>query len=103
MNGPTVPGWEAVTALLRVFRVPETDIQSRWHTLWVRARAHQLGDPAPDQRPDQPTTITHDPLPGPAGEECASCGSWVVNLERHHAWHWRIENQNPGNPFKKTG
>jgi hypothetical protein len=29
----------------------------------------------------------------PTGYECEDCGSWVVNADRHHAWHWTVERQ----------
>ncbi|GAA4147427.1 hypothetical protein [Actinomadura keratinilytica] len=95
MTGTTVPPWDTVVALLRVFRVPSQEIWKTWHPLWSRARLQVLGADYPEDTPadEAPaaSSASDEPQRPAHGHECDSCGAWVVNMERHQAWHWRLE------------
>ncbi|MFC4536987.1 hypothetical protein [Sphaerisporangium dianthi] len=122
MSGSTgrPPSWTLVEALLREFDICSTDIDGFWRPLWVQAREEvaPLGlsstagtteprtvvpftnvatktepnnDTATRSTPDSRTLEAGDEAPG--GSECEDCGAWVVNPDRHYAWHWNMEKQ----------
>ncbi|MET9250258.1 hypothetical protein [Nonomuraea sp. NPDC003709] len=118
MSGSTgrPPSWTLVAGLLEQFD-SGADIDGFWRPLWAKAREEvaPLGlTSATDTT--KPSTITpvislvstsgqdnttgepDDRAPetgntAPAGFECEDCGSWVVNADRHYAWHWNMEKQ----------
>ncbi|MEV4804976.1 hypothetical protein AB0K18_33675 [Nonomuraea sp. NPDC049421] len=121
MSGSTgrPPSWTLVKGLLEQFH-SSADIDGFWRPLWVQAREEvaPLGltstadttelstvvpvislvtTPGQDNNtaaPDQPDDRAPEPGNGaPAGFECEDCGSWVVNADRHYAWHWSMEKQ----------
>lgn len=116
MSGVTgrPPSWPLLEGLLRRFGTDKGDIASFWRPLWVQAReevsplgltSSTAGEASPnpaisllvtpheDGNPADGPAETRDDGTVPAGFECEDCGAWVVNADRHYAWHWNMEKQ----------
>ncbi|GAA3832555.1 hypothetical protein GCM10022226_62240 [Sphaerisporangium flaviroseum] len=122
MSGSTgrPPSWTLVEELLWEFD-KNADIDGFWRPLWVQAREEiaPLGLSSTTGTTESSTVVpvinlvtkpeeenntaasrsdAHDHAPkagdgDPAGFECEDCGAWVVNADRHYAWHWSMEKQ----------
>ncbi|MEO3788544.1 ribosomal protein L7/L12 [Actinocorallia sp. B10E7] len=113
-RGHLLPSWEVVETLLHTFGIPPTLVDDVWRRRWLLALEqrdpvglHNPHDPFGERHPEPATEngqnasssssagpASSSPPPGaPEGQVCDTCGSWVVDLTKHQAWHWQMENQ----------
>jgi hypothetical protein len=90
-NGQQLPRWTLARAILRALSVSDDEIATTWRRRWVRART-RWNDPNRDTFIDEEPSdaLAADDL-RPSGQECEACGAWVTNMDRHDAWHKRVE------------
>jgi hypothetical protein len=70
-----------LTVFLAGCDVPQEEIKSIWKPKWIKFTESL-----------RPITVSVSYPAEPAGGyECSRCGSWVVNPERHGAFHERLE------------
>jgi hypothetical protein len=79
MKGDKLPTWAFTEAFLTACGEPDEVINSYWKARWVQV-ADQLSPVG-----DEVGQSTLDD--SPPGVECTECGTWVINPERHTAWH----------------
>lgn len=112
-SGRSCPRWEVVERILMACGAAADEIpewRGRWAPVWVLWKRNDnaaAGAIAVSRTVGMeivaPATLSEAAhLPASAetyppasamhqGHECADCGAWVVNEERHLAWHWKLE------------
>ncbi|MFI0487554.1 ribosomal protein L7/L12 [Actinomadura sp. 9N215] len=104
-KGERLPSWGVVEMLLDTFGVPREEIGGLWRRRWLLALEqhqpvglHDDRDPFGEQPAPPPQTLTETETPtpehpaaAPGGQMCTACGAWVVDLTRHQAWHWDLD------------
>jgi hypothetical protein len=91
-SGLALPKWGVVQAILLGC---ETSPEARAHvrTLWTEAAARIEHVEAAEHR-----RLENASPDRPAGSECPSCGSWVVNTAQHGRWHATLDGNQPSQP-----
>jgi hypothetical protein len=75
-----LPGWQLIKSYLIGCGVDQKTIDS-WFTRW-----RELADLIePIAQPERGQADGQDD--GHLGSECSECGAWMINAERHAAWH----------------
>jgi hypothetical protein len=79
LKGDKLPTWAFTEAFLIACGESDEVINSYWKVRWVQV-TDQLSPVG-----DETGETTLDGMP--SGVACSECGTWVINPERHTAWH----------------
>jgi hypothetical protein len=89
LKGEADPTWQVTASFLEACEATAEEI-ALWKARWIRLA--ELRDPL-DLVQEEGDLGTIPISPPTGGYECGACGAWVVNTERHDAWHRMIEMQ----------
>jgi transcriptional regulator with XRE-family HTH domain len=95
LSGTSFPRWEFTKAFLTACHVADSEINGSWRNRWIELAEllSPLGDDMPDDSGTEPGTSAPAAQDGIA---CAECGAWVIDHERHRAWHATYVRREPG-------
>ena len=86
--GKSFPKWSLAESLLLALDVHPMEVESTWKARWLQAREDRLG------RWTGEAASSDEPPGAPAHlRTCETCGALIGNLDRHLAWHWRLQQQ----------